>query len=376
MRIAFLVFVGYASLGLLYAPGIESLVAWTFITVSCAPLLLAGGDGRASQGVKFGPPNPVLFLGIVALGVLNVTLVAKSVGQPVTDLLSIEGIVRVASLATTRRYELQGASGNPILLALSLWLVFRIGAATGGIRKTTQVAALLPLIAYSAISTEKWPLFLTGVFFFAGIFLAFPSKKSIWTALRYLAVAAPVVVLFSGLAMILRGFAGALPSLAGGLLHYILAPYPALGSWLIQASGSACCALGGLSFIGPLDAFGLVSRGAGVFEKSVLVHGVETNIFTAFRYLAQDFSLVGPFLISIGVAVVHIGLRTMGSTAWSRQLAGFMIFCSLLSVNVTPFVHNSTALGVFLCLGSMLMCAARSPSRRIDYGSEHPLSIE
>jgi hypothetical protein len=132
---------------------------------------------------------------------------------------------------------------------------------------------------------------------------------------------------------------------------------------MIHEYRDACCTFGSLSFSGPFDALGLATRNAGVFDRSVMVHGRWTNIYTAFRYLVQDFSLVGPFLLACWLVVVDATLRTLGSTALARQLAGFVIFAALMSGNVTPFVHNSVALAVFLSLASTLSVAIRLPTQ-------------
>ena len=159
MRVAFYIFVGYACLGFLYVPGIESFTALTFITVSCAPLLLSGSLGDGREGGILKVPSAPVYWSVVALGILNLAVIATRVGQPPSDLLSVQGLVRVAALSTTQRYELQGASGNPFLLALSLWLVFRIGATVDRVPKVMQAIGFLPLVFYTLVSTEKWPLF-------------------------------------------------------------------------------------------------------------------------------------------------------------------------------------------------------------------------
>lgn len=367
MRVAFYIFVGYACLGFLYVPGIESFTALTFITVSCAPLLLSGSLGDGREGGILKVPSAPVYWSVVALGILNLAVIATRVGQPPSDLLSVQGLVRVAALSTTQRYELQGASGNPFLLALSLWLVFRIGATVDRVPKVMQAIGFLPLVFYTLVSTEKWPLFLAGVFFFAGLLLAFPPEYALRTAFRYLALATPFVMLTAGLSLVLRGNPGQVFGLVATLLHYVLAPYHAFGVWLIHEYSNVCCTLGSLSFVGPLDALGLATREAGVFNRNVRVYGQWTNIYTAFRYLVQDFSLVGPFLISCWLVVVHAGLRTLGSTALARQWAGFVIFTALMSVTVTPFVYNSVALAVFLSLASTLSVSVRLPRQNVNH---------
>ena len=304
-----------------------------------------------------------MYWSIVALGFFNLSIIAAAVGRPVTDLFSPDGIVGIAALSTHQRYELQSdsGSGSPIILALSLWLVFRIGTVADRFPVVLRAVGALPIVLYSLVTTEKWPMFLAGVFFFAGIFIGFPNRTALRMAAWHLAVVAPVGLLVGGLAMVLRG--STLTQIESDLIHYVLAPYAAFGSWLIAGSGTDCCALGMRSLVGPLDAVGATVRGVGggVGDNSILIHGQLTNIYTAFRYVVEDFSVIGPFLIACWFSATHFGLTMLGSTALARQLSAFTVFAALLSVSVTPFVHNSVAFAVSLSLASTLARAIRLP---------------
>jgi hypothetical protein len=367
VRLAYLIFVGYAVLGFLYAPGLASFTALAFIAVSCAPLLLVA-DGADDYRTRPSVPSRIFYWGVVAVGLFNLVIIVRGLGRPVSDALSIEGVATIAVESTARRYQVGAASGNPVLLALSLWLAFRVGASADRLPKTKQLVALLPVMLYTLLTTEKWPLLVAGIFFFAGLLLGVPAYLSRKLTTRYAALALPVGLVTAVGAMILRDSPRELAWLVSNTLSYVLAPYTALGSWLIDHARIACCTLGGLSFIGPLNALDLVERSPGVFQQNVVVHGVETNIYTAFRYVVEDFTIVGPFFFAVGVAALHTGLRAVGATALCRQLRGLALFCALMSVNVTPFVHNSVAFAMVLSLFSLLAPSLRLPVPTAEAG--------
>jgi len=109
---------------------------------------------------------------------------------------------------------------------------------------------------------------------------------------------------------------------------------------------------GGLTFIGPLSYVGEVKRNAGVFLENYYVNGKVSNIYTAFRYLIQDFSILGPLYINFFLAALYLGFRNIDCVKTSRAIRIFIVFCAILSTNVTPFVHNSVMFGMILCIGS------------------------
>lgn len=363
MRVAFLIFVGYATLGFLYSPGLYSFTALVFIAASCAPLLLASGPWEQRR-VDLGPPKSLIYWSVIGTGLANVAIIARGLGRPVGDLVSIQGVAAIALQSTGDRYTYGGGneSGNPLLVALSLWLIFRVGTATDQLPKWKQILAVLPIVAYTLATTEKWPTFLAGVFFFAGMFATYPATRALGMALRYSLVLVPAGIVVGAAAAVLRGSSAGLELITAALMHYIFASYPAFGAWLIHEGGGVCCTLGGATFIGPLDAVGATVREAGVWGDVVLVRGLNTNIYTSFRYLVQDFSIIGPFVISSGLALLHASFSMLGATALARQLAVFVLFAALMSLNVTPFVHNSVALAVVLSMASGLDLSVRLPA--------------
>lgn len=362
MKAAFLISVSYAILGFLYAPGANTFVALVFIFISCTPFAIGAlYEPRAFVNVHRAP-SQLLFWGVFALGLANLVIIAVSVDMSPVDIISPVGFVSIAGASTVRRYEEQSSSGSPILLALSLLLVYRIGATDAAVSAWRKVLGFLPLLLYSLLSTEKWPMFLAFVFFLSGLFISRPYQEARDVALRYVMMFIVLGAGLAGLALVLRGFDGDLIELSKQLLHYMLAPYPALGSWLITDASRQCCTFGALSFIGPLDALGTVHREAGVYLVNFIIYGIETNIYTVWRYLVQDFSLLGPFLLNSMMAFIFIALRTIRWVPASLAVSGFATISAILSTNVTPFVHNSVAFAMVLALSYSMIRVQRTKS--------------
>lgn len=360
MKATFLISVSYAILGYFYAPGVHTFVALVFILISCTPFIV-GALYEPQSGVNMHrAPGPMLFWGVFALGLVNLAIIAAGVDKSPVEILSTDGFAFIAAASTAKRYGEQGSSGSPILLVLSLLLVYRIGASDTAVSAWRKVLGFVPLLLYSLLSTEKWPMFLAGGFFLSGLFISRPYYEARGVALRYAMTFMVLGFGLAGLALLLRGFDRDLIELPEQLLHYVLAPYPALGSWLIAEAAHQCCTLGALSFIGPLDALGLVHREAGIYTENFSIYGLETNIYTAWRYLVQDFSLIGPFLLNSVMASLFIAFRKIRWHPASLAVTGFSIISALLSLNVTPFVHNTTALAMVLALTYSMTTVCRS----------------
>ncbi len=334
----------YALLGIAYDPSSESIRAAVFITISCSPLLAAGFLPTSSNNPP--KPNKILINTLTLLGFLNLAVVAKSSGQSITDLTNIEGIIKIASSSTHLRYTEHGSSGNPILTTCTFYSLFLIGRSSSMITIVNRGIGFLPSILYTIITTEKYPLFVGIAFYATGLFVYTPKKAAIRRTLSH-ATAFIILGTTIGLtALITRsGTATAGPE---KLLHYILAPYPALGSWIDSKEASADPKLGKFTFIGPLDAIGVTKRQSGVFEENVEIHGQDTNIMTAWKYLILDFSLLGPLIAStIAAMAFTISNRLKQKTISETILIG-VIFSALLSLNATPFTHNSVALALII----------------------------
>jgi oligosaccharide repeat unit polymerase len=134
----------------------------------------------------------------------------------------------------------------------------------------------------------------------------------------------------------------------GGIAHYLFAQYQAFGIWLSEHYMD-CCSGGRYSFAGPASYLGISDRLQGVFADVVVIYGKETNIYTAWRYLVQDFSVLGPFLIVATYAIVYRWSIQQRKRGISLALTTLLWLTTFLQINTTLFVHNSVALAALAC---------------------------
>jgi oligosaccharide repeat unit polymerase len=350
VKVAFAIAVAYASLGLLYDPGWSSILALVFVTTACAPWLFASFCD--TEGIRYPPPGFLLFWLLLALGLLNLGVIAASIDRAPSDLLSVEGVASAAVESTIRRYEERAASGHPVLLALSLFLIFRVGAAAQKVGVLKKLLAFAPVVAYTILTTEKLPALLAIMFFLSGVVMSTPPSR----ALRRFSTTAAFFVLVGGAvgatAVLMRAGLDSESSKVGlTLIHYVLSPYSGFGHWLHDHGMRACCTLGEQTFAGPFNALGLAPRKQGIFEEYFVINGLPGNIYTAWRFIIEDFSVVGPLVLNSILAAAFVALQSHGLRFLSAPVKLFVVLGALLSLATTPFAYNSLALTFALAAG-------------------------
>ncbi len=347
---AYLIIITYAFFGCAYAPGSDSLLAFLFISLSCFPILIAGIVEKKDTSMIFRKPGGLVYWTIILLGLFNLIVIAHSVNKGIGDLFSMQGITSIASDSTVRRYTEGGNSGNPLILSFSLLLLYIIGTVERFIPAWKKLLAFLPIILYTVITTEKAVLFFGCIFFLTGLFASNTDRVALGRALKYVVLFCLFGFFIIGVALVLRGFSA---GISGGLemvLNYLFAPYPAFGNWLYNNASVQCCTLGSLTFSGPLSAIGLTQRVSGVFVNNYVIYGLETNVYTGFRYLVQDFSIIGPFVFCLILSGFYSFTNFSGYRRLNQVIRTFTIFCALLSIACTPFVYNSILLSICMAL--------------------------
>lgn len=352
MKLAFYIFVGYALSGYVYYPSQYSFFSLCLIFFYSLPLLIAGILRKDKIYSKYKIVKPIIFWLVIILGFVNLSIIANNTNSSFLDIFSFEGIIHIAQESTITRYGSNSItrSGNPILLALSLWLIFRVGTTNRLIKGYKQILVFLPLILYTLLTTEKYPLFLGICFYIIGIILANEKKvyiKIIKGKIKYILILV-IVIIFS---LLFRGFNGSIYDVFDMILSYILIQYNSLGYWYLEMERVAF-SFGKMTFIGPLDYLGLVERDAGVFKEVLELKGIESNIYTAFRYVIQDFGIFAPFFFNLAISIFYLITVVKNKYSLSSITKGFMIFTAILSMNTTLFVHNSVTLGFVMCLFS------------------------
>ncbi|UYO44342.1 hypothetical protein KQX63_23820 [Rhodopseudomonas palustris] len=198
MQAAFLICVTYPFLALFYEPNAHSLVAFLYIAGSCLPLLWAARYETEQPCDPIPSPSRLLFWSIVLLGFFNLLIIAHRVGVSPWELLSVNGISSTAKLSTVARYEQGARSGDPLIQALSLFLIYRLGAADKKAPLWMAGLAYLPLVFYTLLTTEKWVMFLGIAFFFTGLFTGAPFRAALRRAIGYGLIFLPLGAALAG----------------------------------------------------------------------------------------------------------------------------------------------------------------------------------
>jgi oligosaccharide repeat unit polymerase len=363
--VAFAITLLYSIGGIIYYPSLYSFVAFLYILTISLPLLIVGLKEK-KEILNIKPLNNFLFLIMIIFGIHNLKIIANNSGYNFVDIFSITGIAKIATQSTLIRYEIDPTanSGNPILLAFSLWLIFRTSISTNS-TKLKILLSFLPIIFYTILTTEKWPTFLAIVFYLTGIFLSHDyCFKEIFTFIKAKIKYVMLIIFTMVYSLILRGDNESVFILLHKLFHYVFASYYGLGYWLVEKYTLTDLTFGKLSFIGPLSFIGLENRDAGVFAIRYYIYDMESNIYTAFRYIIEDFSLVGPFIINIFLIILYYWTKKHKLYKIALSVKLFIIYSSLLSLNVTPFVHNSVFFAIVLSIMTIAFPNIKFRSKR------------
>ena len=125
------------------------------------------------------------------------------------------------------------------------------------------------------------------------------------------------------------------------------------GHWVNDSEGQGTfhLGLGAYTFGGLLEVAGLHPRETGLYTKSVSLEGDDSNIYTAFRGLIEDFSLPGAmaFCLLIGFLSGQAYRKSSlpGQGVWVLALAAFYVFL-LWSPIVSIFLYNGPILAILL----------------------------
>src|SRR5215467_2432922 len=119
------------------------------------------------------------------------------------------------------------------------------------------------------------------------------------------------------------------------------------GSWATrQELVDSLPSLGAYTFAGLLESTGLHSRKLGLYTESIAFKDDESNIYTAFRGLIEDFSLLGAivfcFLIGLFSSAAYRRLLR-GEKKWLPFVAAYYAFL-LWSPIASIFVYNGSVL--------------------------------
>ncbi|MZG58435.1 oligosaccharide repeat unit polymerase, partial [Photobacterium lucens] len=278
MLFAYFILIGYSLLGIIYYPNIYTLVAFTFIAISCFPFFIAGiyGYDRRPYKIEYPQISKYLLFSGFLIGIFNLYIITKNAGYELYDIFSISGIKAISMASTEIRYN-GGSnvnSGSPIILAISLFFVFIAGLKRKENNAINIIILFVPIILYTVLTTEKWPTFLGIMFCFCGCCCSFSYKEIKVVVIKNIKY---LLVVFSLMVVSLYLRSGGQQSVftsITSLFNYVLSPYYGFGYWLVNIHNNFNLGLGYYTFIGPLSYFSSITgvfRDSGVFDENYYV---------------------------------------------------------------------------------------------------------
>jgi len=272
---------------------------------------------------------------------------------------SIAGLLGLGPHLAAERY-VAGRSYSTVTRALLLWPY--PAALLGGLsypclrsrrHQLVAAAAFIPALLLSIVTAIRaTTLFAVACWATAYIAVTVCSSRGsyrIWRAGFVLkaAVGLGIAILFALTIQVLRAGieqAGDLAStwehLRPGFLGYLAA----FSEW--DRSGPEKLSWGFYTFAGVFDMIGVRSRDIGVYATSVNLSGVDTNIYTVFRGLIEDFGFAGA-LVSLSIVGFIAGWAyrqvRAGQSWYCLILAGYYA-CCIWSPIASFFVYNGLVL--------------------------------
>ena len=401
----------YVLVPLVFAP---SYVVWpggvmwivTSAFAICCGSWLVGGDRRKKlAGVRHpGTISPVfrtgfpplgrwlkpLLLFSVCCGLMYSFVAMEEMGLNPATLFSVEGLVAIARAFSVARYSDEYAA--PPLFG-QIWLIAVYAAPIlGGIlfalrrsRRDTWISmvSLLPAFVVFLLQTARTAVVTGLILWISGWFatrvLLERGRARIFTKKLLLAVGGLVVVMLGLFAVGQVMREGDAPEVSA-LTDVLISPTvraSALGHISVFSqwfhgphSTSIHPAFGAYSLAGVFDQLGFHGRPPGLYEEFVEVEeGGETNLYTSFRGLIEDFTLPGSLLFSLLVGMLvgtaYDQTRT-GDARYTPLLGAFYAFTA--SHGVSIFNYNSILLA-FLILGIYVWTTTTSKGAARIYSS-------
>ncbi len=380
---------------------VSALSMWLLLVLiggmSCGAMIAEGGS-RDSL-VPLAPLSkvsvPVLLRWTVALSAVSLAGALDAAGTALNDYgltLSFSSFLDVGHLLAVERYS--GEQSPALVRLLTTWMypAALLGGITSALPITRRQRALcfvplLPALAFSLVQAARANT-LIAVALGGGGWLAAKvclGQQHFRVAGRrsLLAVALAVLTAVSFF-LVIDLFRIHKPDqqltaemdFDWGRVQAATVGYLAtFGDWVERPEGLGTfqISLGAYSFGGLLEALGLHARKTGMYEELVILDqkGNNSNIYTAFRGLIEDFSLPGALLFCTLAGYLAGFCYRTGS--WGRPaslvtLAAFYAFVVWSPIG-SIFVYNGpilallvAGLGMAACDGAQLRARGREPS--------------
>jgi len=364
----------YVMLPLVLAPGYEaSMVAvWLIVLLVfsiqlgafCGEENIPGGVQTQSRGRFDTIRINRLILLFVALAILGVVYFAAKTFADNDLSASPLGILALGHVLSIARYS--GEQEPGLVRVLVTWMypagllggiVYAFSGTKG--QRLPSFAPFLPALLLGLITSTRAPSLITTCCWMSG----FLATKSYLTRGSYPLFTKRLGLVLAGLALAGIGlyiFLDAIRSYKSESAFEIVADWDrvrssglgyltAFSEWVMRGSPERL-GYGAYTFAGLYGIAGLHVRVTGTYEQSVTVAGGdETNIYTAFRGLIQDFSLFGAVVVCLGFGIFSGRAYRSTVSSGKPQLSGLAAFYSLILGS--PLISLSIYNGLFLAWG-------------------------
>lgn len=339
---------------------------------------LAGNWGFRSRHLSEAPPATdrelkifgAVLLVSIALGLGSSVAYATGSGVALSQLLDIRKLVVVSNQLYVSRYAELGTAPNPPFSQALLPFVY-LAPAVGGVlfvlRRETKwkILALFsfaPSIAVTVLQTTKAAVLFSLTLWLSTYFatrLRF-GKLAVFTRGHLLVatgVGGVIIVFFFviGLARMASTDVALLNLVFVKLVTSAFGHMTVFSQWLAEYWRQPVQpTLGAVTFAGPLEMLGYSQRIPGVFDSLVdLVAGETSNIYTGFRPLIQDFTILGALAIlaTLGFAG-GLGFRLVAAGSWSAVPVLVAAYMTIFWTPITWFwIYNSLTATVLAIAG-------------------------
>jgi oligosaccharide repeat unit polymerase len=342
-------------------------------------LVLAGDQTVVASAIT--PPRTLRAIALLGafLGLAAVQLLLAVQDKTLIDLAHLSTWLEVAATYSLARY--QEDISEPLGARL-LSVGFYLGSLAGGLlwqrpaRRMDRLWAAAPVIVallYAAVLTTRAVFLYAAILFLSAAFsgrvhggtplLRLIQRRSV---LLVLAGASAVFVMAVALQLARGGLddLSRVPEVIDHLRAWFFGHLPAFSGWLRRYSPlGEPLHLGQRTLGGIFQVLGIQQRARGVFtEVFDLGSGHETNIYTAFRGLIEDFGIpgaLGSMLVVGAVGGILYGQAARGRSQVLPLLS--VIYCYILWSPVASFLSYNSILLAFLIFWIITRLTVREP---------------
>jgi oligosaccharide repeat unit polymerase len=327
---------------------------------------------NTAASIEYFPYLRIITLVLALIGSLAVVLIIVDHFDNIKTLDLSDAIRYVAQTESGRRYH---GIKRPMSFSLLNAALFS-STLFGGLlfseqRPKSKTLAFLPIviaIIYSIVTTAKAGAIQSGIMWLSAYIsgtLYFQDRKNEEREKRNIYLLIGILVLSSIILMLTQplryGNSSSFELLWNGFESYILGGLPPFTSWahstmLLNLSPD----LGKWTFPGLFEVLGIGKRLPGIYGDAFVIGHYNSNLYSAFRGLIQDFTLPGALILTFGLGIVtdRSYRSVQNHRDWSIGILAASYSFLLWSPIISLFVYNAVLIATLLFFSYTLGVAA------------------